>query len=710
MVPTDCDFGPDGAFYWSDWVGGWDVPHKGRIFKVEDPVAMKNPAVAEAKKLLAEGLAKRPAEELLRLLGHEHREVRQEAQYELANRGEAVMAKLLAVVHDASNAKPRLHALLALGQIQRRTGVKIGLQPLAGDADPMIRATFAKVHGETGGDLKIYAKLFADESAAVRREAAIAYGKHKPKGSDDYKPLFALLKDNNNADAYLRHAAVQGLTTMTEQPCDLTTAFDAAVESDKSLDTPAVRLGVVLALRKLQCHRIGRFLNDADPAVVSEAARAIYDQELMSPMAELAVLADKPNLPEAVAYRALAANMKLGEPAGAGRLAAFAARSGEPAHLRVAALTLLADWATPPRRDAITGLAQTLPARDGTPAAEALKRELSKLIGGPDAVRSALITAVTKLNVKEVGASLADTVRDNARPVSLRVESLFALDKLKATETKAATEFALNSPDAKLRAAARVISAKADETAARKELPALLDDPKTTLVEKQMALGVLGDMGAAREVDAALGTWLDKLVAGTVPAEMQLDLIEAAQARVNSNRRSYAPLKDKLAAYDRKARDGVEKDPLSRYREVTHGGDADKGKEIVLNNAAVYCVRCHKLSGVGGEVGPELTLIAKEKNRDYLLESIVDPNKAIAKGFESVILSLADGRTVSGVLRSKTDKEYVIVDAEGKVTKVPKDDVDREKPDKSAMPDDLHKKLTKRELRDVIEFLAGLKQ
>lgn len=405
MVPTDCDFGPDGAFYWSDWVGGWDVPHKGRIFKVEDPVAMMNPAVAEAKKLLAEGLAKRPAEELLRLLGHEHREVRQEAQYELANRGEAVMAKLLAVVHDASNAKPRLHALLALGQIQRRTGVKIGLQPLAGDADPMIRATFAKVHGETGGDLKIYAKLFADESAAVRREAAIAYGKHKPKGSDDYKPLFALLKDNNNADAYLRHAAVQGLTTMTEQPCDLTTAFDAAVESDKSLDTPAVRLGVVLALRKLQCHRIGRFLNDADPAVVSEAARAIYDQELMSPMAELAVLADKPNLPEAVAYRALAANMKLGEPAGAGRLAAFAARSGEPAHLRVAALTLLADWATPPRRDAITGLAQTLPARDGTPAAEALKRELSKLIGGPDAVRSALITAVTKLNVKEVARS-----------------------------------------------------------------------------------------------------------------------------------------------------------------------------------------------------------------------------------------------------------------------------------------------------------------
>ena len=77
--------------------------------------------------------------------------------------------------------------------------------------------------------------------------------------------------------------------------------------------------------------------------------------------------------------------------------------------------------------------------------------------------------------------------------------------------------------------------------------------------------------------------------------------------------------------------------------------------------------------------------------------------------FRCVAISLADGRTVSGVLRSKTDKEYTIVDPEGKVTKVPKDDVEREKPDKSAMPDDLHKKLSRRELRDVIEFLAGLK-
>lgn len=709
IVPTDCDFGPDGGFYWSDWVGGWDLPKKGRLFRVEDPEAMKNPAVAEAKELLATGFAKRSVEELVKYLGHEHREVRQESQFELSKRGESVGNALLAVALGAGPSQPRLHAIQALGQITRQTQRKYGLQPLANDPDPTIRAVFAKVHGETGGDVKIYAKLFADADFAVRREAAIAYGKHKPKGSDDYKPLFTFLKTNNNTDAYLRHAAAQGLATMTEQPCDLVTAFDAAVEADKSINTPAVRLGVVLALRKLQCRLLTRFVTDADAEVASEAARAIYDQELMSLMPELAALAEKPGLPDAIAYRALAANFKLGEPAGAVRLSAFAARSGEPEHLRVCALKLLADWETPSRRDAITGLTQTLAPRSAAPAADAVKRDIGKLIGSSDAIRSATIQAISKLRIKEVGETLRTIVDDTARPASIRVESLFALDQLKADELKAATASALKSTEAKLRAGGRVIAAKADEETARKELPALLADEKASLIEKQMALGVLATMRPSEEVDEALAVWLDKLLAGQVAPEMKLDLLEAAEARVSSNRRLYAPLKDKLAAFDRQARDGVAKDPLSRSRDLTNGGDAEKGKEIFLNNAAVYCQRCHKLNGQGGEVGPDISQIAKDKTRDYLLESIIDPNKQIAKGFESVILSLADGRTVSGVLRSKTDKEYTIVDTEGKVTKVPRDDVDREKPDKSAMPDDLHKKLSRRELRDVIEFLANLK-
>ena len=46
IVPTDCEFGPDGAFYWSDWIGGWGHPNKGRIFRLTDPEAMKKAEAA----------------------------------------------------------------------------------------------------------------------------------------------------------------------------------------------------------------------------------------------------------------------------------------------------------------------------------------------------------------------------------------------------------------------------------------------------------------------------------------------------------------------------------------------------------------------------------------------------------------------------------------------------------------------------------------
>src|SRR5262245_53947884 len=55
VLATDCDFGPDGGFYLSDWVDGWGLTGKGRIYKVSAPDRAKDPAVLEVKKLLADG-------------------------------------------------------------------------------------------------------------------------------------------------------------------------------------------------------------------------------------------------------------------------------------------------------------------------------------------------------------------------------------------------------------------------------------------------------------------------------------------------------------------------------------------------------------------------------------------------------------------------------------------------------------------------------
>ena len=153
---------------------------------------------------------------------------------------------------------------------------------------------------------------------------------------------------------------------------------------------------------------------------------------------------------------------------------------------------------------------------------------------------------------------------------------------------------------------------------------------------------------------------------------------------------------------------------MAAYREVLSGGDALRGLSILTSKAEVECIRCHKIRSpagdpVGGEVGPELTGVGGRQSRAYLLESIVNPDKQIAQGFESVVVATSDGKVQTGVFRGEDDKEIRLITAEGKLIAIPKESIEERKRGPSAMPNDLAKKLSKPELRDLIEFLASLK-
>ena len=68
VLATDVKFGVDGALYFSDWVEGWNLPGKGRIYRVHDPAHEHDHLVLETRRLLAEGMEKRSLKELAGLL------------------------------------------------------------------------------------------------------------------------------------------------------------------------------------------------------------------------------------------------------------------------------------------------------------------------------------------------------------------------------------------------------------------------------------------------------------------------------------------------------------------------------------------------------------------------------------------------------------------------------------------------------------------
>jgi putative heme-binding domain-containing protein len=145
---------------------------------------------------------------------------------------------------------------------------------------------------------------------------------------------------------------------------------------------------------------------------------------------------------------------------------------------------------------------------------------------------------------------------------------------------------------------------------------------------------------------------------------------------------------------------------------VQRKGDALKGKRLfdASVNTDMACMKCHTVRGVGGAVGPDLSVIGKKASRENLFESILYPSKAIADQYFTWVIETKKGLSLSGLIVEETPDHVILRDANGKDTKVDKKDVDtRQKSSKSLMPDDLIRYISEEELVDMVEYLFTLK-
>ena len=109
----------------------------------------------------------------------------------------------------------------------------------------------------------------------------------------------------------------------------------------------------------------------------------------------------------------------------------------------------------------------------------------------------------------------------------------------------------------------------------------------------------------------------------------------------------------------------------------------------------------------GGNVGPNLSKVGREKKAEYLLESIVLPSAKISPGYSTVQFLMATGRVQSGVVRKEEASYFVIQNADGDLVTIHKADVDEMQAGLSGMPADLVKQMSK-EVRDLVAYLSTL--
>jgi len=149
---------------------------------------------------------------------------------------------------------------------------------------------------------------------------------------------------------------------------------------------------------------------------------------------------------------------------------------------------------------------------------------------------------------------------------------------------------------------------------------------------------------------------------------------------------------------------------IRRDEILTLTGRADEGRLLFLNTAGVECKNCHRIGEVGKTIGPDLSEIGKKLTRDQLLESVVEPSKAIDPKYVAYVMETTDGRVLSGLVAERAASHVVLRDAQDRLTVVATENIEHLAPQPtSMMPELLYRDMTAQQLADLIEYLSSLR-
>jgi len=136
--------------------------------------------------------------------------------------------------------------------------------------------------------------------------------------------------------------------------------------------------------------------------------------------------------------------------------------------------------------------------------------------------------------------------------------------------------------------------------------------------------------------------------------------------------------------------------------------DFDRGRRLF---GEASCFACHRFDNEGGAQGPDLTIASGRFGVRDLLESIIEPSKEISDQYAAVILTMTDGRTVTGrIVNYDGDKMSVMtnmLDPNGLVTVNHKKVESVEKSKISMMPTGLLDTFKEDEILDLVAYLLS---
>ncbi|MDP3071798.1 MAG: HEAT repeat domain-containing protein [Opitutaceae bacterium] len=619
-------------------------------------------------------------EKLIEHLADPRPVVRERSVAELAKKSDAVSA--LATALGDPRYLVRSNAVWTLTRIGT-TAAKIAARRALADADARVREAAAQSVFATNDQdaFPSLARLLADESPAVKREAARALGRLRNPAAIS---VLATAIAATESSPVLTHALIFALIEIA-QPAD----------TQKLLDhqNARVRRAGLIALDQmfggnLVAGSVFDALKSSDAGLRSAALQIAAKRTAWSREA-----AD--HLSYAFAEAGDAGRVETG----ARILSAFIASADVRAWLKAHITSRPAASALTPRA-VLDAIASAAGAWD-----DSWREPLLSAFRSTDlTLAQAALRAIAIHRDRDFSAALREVAGDPARPTAFRVASLQTAaggDKLLDAESfqMLMEPFVTGgSPEGRQQAASVLSGAKLS----REHLLSLAARlPAAGPVELPQLLGAFQRGPADAEIAAALLAQLQ-----ATPARWSLvggDLQTLFRRFPPPASENAAPMISEILnqAVAKESR-------VTELEKIASGGDPARGKAAFLAGAGA-CVSCHRVGDIGAKIGPDLSHIGRIRETRDLLEAIAFPSATLARGYETFSIQTKLGETLVGTIPRETAGELIVATGDGREIPVARTAIVKmESITTSLMPAGLDRALDPKTLADLVAFLKSL--
>ncbi len=168
------------------------------------------------------------------------------------------------------------------------------------------------------------------------------------------------------------------------------------------------------------------------------------------------------------------------------------------------------------------------------------------------------------------------------------------------------------------------------------------------------------------------------------------------------------PILDDLLKNNRPRKEWTFDDLASSVDGLDHGRSFANGRQIF---EVASCVSCHRLNGVGEQVGPDLAQLDPKMTRADILRSLLDPSAKVDDRYKTHVIATKGGKVVTGMILEETPKSIKVIEnplARSAPVLIEKADIEeRSIAPQSIMPKGLLDKLTREEILDLFAYIAA---